>query len=139
MTWNTKFDQLPTQVIEGLCKPTPKSSYSHASGASWKKFKTVIDSVAKWDIESEPDFPAITEQIKKFTDQIKNQIKFNSIGREDQNEILVTADIFPHFNVILNDDEQLKFSSKKQGYQSSRYHLKGKDDLSIIEKVSKIK
>jgi len=33
----------------------------------------------------------------------------------------------------------MKFSSKKQGYQSSRYHLKGKDDLSIIEKVSKIK
>ena len=96
MTWNTKFDQLPTQVIEGLCKPTPKSSYSHASGASWEKFKTVIDSVAKWDIESEPDFPAITEQIKKFTDQINNQIKFNSIGREDQNEILVTADVFPN-------------------------------------------
>jgi len=48
-------------------------------------------------------------EIRRLTNEIKGRIMFNGIAREDQNEILVTADVCPHLNVLLQD-RKLKFT-----------------------------
>ena len=131
-----QLDNLPGKIIESQHASTTKTDYSSASSVNWRRFKPIADSVTKWDIEAEPDFPTDTNELEGL------QMILNGIAREDQNKILVTADVCPHLNInVLLQDRRLKFSSKKQSFQSHRYHLKGKDDLSIIiiEIDSKIK
>nr|CAG8475311.1 173_t:CDS:2 [Entrophospora candida] len=131
------LDQFSKKIVEQLRRQKSKSEYSAASSANWTQFQDVVDLVGIWNITSDVNYPPNSELINNIANNIRTGLSkatenFISIP----GEVLVSLGISIHFIELLKTYTNFMWNDRKQSYKSNRYKLVGKDDLSVIEKLS---